>query len=151
WIAFQVGRVDWKIEVNGEAVGDEERRQLLAQVANQDTTVQLATNLIVAGELHYAAFKRDQLRAAAEVQGSKLVPVAQGLSDAGPALPRTKDSVWLPISTVYPHRSEVLKEAALKVRGVWPHPANPVSPDPPLFGVLDVLEEIEQLQDLGWA
>jgi hypothetical protein len=146
WVAEQVARVGWAVMVNGQQADLE----LVKQVANQDTTLQLATNLLVGGELHYAAFSRDELKQVQSAEGV-LWPVRLAFEDAGPSLPRTEDAVWLPISTVYPNRVEVLDKAKLRVRGVWPHPANPAVPDPPLFGVLDVLEEIEQLQDLAWA
>lgn len=151
WIAEQVGRVGWNVSIDGKLVEGDQLKELLKKVVNRDTTVQIATNLLVAGELGYAAFGRAELKATPGSGDDVLKPVRQALFDAGPALPGDADVVWVPISIVYPNREGVLARAKLKIRGVWPHPANPVVPDPPLFGVLDVLEEIEQLQDLAYA
>lgn len=152
WVAEQVGRLEWRVRVNGNAVEDD---KLIRQVANSYASVLIATNLLVAGELHYSAFARDDLEAAARAVASAndgLNQVATALRDLTLALPRTDDGgVWLPISTVFPNRASVLGKAKLRTRGVWSHPANPALPDPPLFGVLDVLEDIEQLQDLAYA
>lgn len=148
WVAMQVGRVGWNVTIDGMPVAEDQRDELIAQVANQDTSVQIATNLIVAGELTYAAFDKEMLL---EDGDGPLSYVSAAVFSAGPALPTSGDKVWVPISTIFPNRPSVLGAAALKVRGVWPHPANPGMPDPPLRGVLDVLEELEQLTDVAWA
>jgi hypothetical protein len=150
WVAEQVGRLEWKVLVDGKPVENDE---LIKQVANEYASVMIATNLLVAGELWYAAFDRSELDGLARdlnvAEGIR--DMRQALRDLAFSLPRTETATWLPISTVFPTRDQVLGRAKLKARAVWSHPANPARPDPPLFGVLDVLEEIEQLQDLAYA
>lgn len=151
WMAFQCGRVEWDIRIDGNPVDEENRHRLMEQVATTDTTVMIATNLMVAGELHYAAFDKSKLTPPSGESSVGLRDVERALTDAGASLPQSPDGVWLPISVIFPGRQNVLKTASAVVRGVWSHPANPATPDPPLRGVLDVMMEIEQLSDLAWA
>ena len=49
---------------------------------------------------------------------------------------------WRVVSVIRPDREELLQGAKVKVRGIWPHPADPEAPDAPLFGVLNILDDL---------
>ena len=145
WIAEQIGRIGWHVDIDGKRQADEKAKELMNQVANEDSTVAIATNLIVAGELNYIALSPERI---STIMGS--------LWDAtvGNTLPGDNDKRWMTVSVIDNMR-QILFGAAnsegLNLRGIWPHPARPIAPDPPLRGVLDVLAEIEQLGDLAYS
>jgi hypothetical protein len=143
WVAQQIGRVGWKIKIDGKELDQEQAAEMMKKVANRESTIVIATNLIVAGELNYVALGGDQIES---LNGN---PHWDAI--AGPSLPGEDDAKWLPISVIDPNRLEILKEANLNLRAIWPHPAKMTVPDPPLRSVLDVLEEIEQVQDLAYS
>jgi hypothetical protein len=66
-------------------------------------------------------------------------------------MPGDDEAKWMAVSVVDNHRDDLLKEADLNLRAIWPHPAKPTAVDPPLRSVIDVLEEIEQVQDLAYS
>jgi hypothetical protein len=138
WVSQQCARVDWTVEIDGSTIDPDSPRaaDTISLVSSQATTAQIATNLIVAGQLDYAAFPDTHEHVAA-------------LQELGGALAGSGDTRWIVVSVVDPNRRALLTEAALRVPGIWPHP--PIRPDPPLRGVLDVLEEVIQLQDLAHA
>lgn len=53
-----------------------------------------------------------------------------------------KDGKWRVVSVIRPDREQLLDKAKIKVRGIWPHPADPEAPDAPLFGVLNILDDL---------
>lgn len=138
WMADQMSRMDWavtiaddpawRIEVPGgdtivsnpEADPDEAEHPrnasaaLLKRVGWHASVVrQVTTNLFVAGECDYCV----------EADGGD------------------KDQ-WKVVSVIHPNRSQLLAKARHTIRALWPHPADDSAPDAPLFGVLDVLEEL---------
>lgn len=143
WVAQQIGRVGWKIKIDGTELTAESAAEMMKKVANRESTIVVATNLIVAGELNYVALSGDQIE---QLNGN---PHWDAI--AGPSLPGEDDAKWLPISVIDPNRRQILEEANLNLRAIWPHPAKMTVPDPPLRSVLDVLEEIEQVQDLAYS
>lgn len=144
WIAQQIARVGWIVEIDGKRLTREESAELMLQVSNEQSTIMIATNLIVAGELNYIALSPDEY---------KRVLGAAWSTTVGAGLPGTDDKLWMPVSVVDNYRMQLFEAAqsGLNIRGLWPHPAKPISPDPPLAAVLDILEEIEQLQDLAYS
>jgi hypothetical protein len=145
WIAQQIGRIGWHVEVDGERLDDKDARKMMEQVSNEDSTTIIATNLIVAGELNYAALDPGQI---STIMGA--------LWDAtvGDTLPGEDDKKWITISVVDNMRQQLFSAAnarGINLRSIWPHPARPIAPDPPLRGVLDVLAELEQLGDLAFS
>jgi hypothetical protein len=145
WIAQQIGRVGWHVDIDGVRLEDEAAKEMMAQVSNEDSTTIIATNLIVAGELNYIALPPGQI---SSILGS--------LWDAtvGDTLPGDDDKKWITVSVIDRFRQQLFGAAnsgGLNLRGIWPHPAYPIAPDPPLRGVLDVLAEIEQLSDLAYS
>jgi hypothetical protein len=52
WIAQQIGRVGWHVDIDGVRLEDEAAKEMMAQVSNEDSTTIIATNLIVADQLH---------------------------------------------------------------------------------------------------
>lgn len=143
WIAQQIGRITWHIEINGKRLKDDEASDLIAKVANADSTISISTNLIVAGEFNYCALTQEKIE---RLNGN---PRWEAL--AGPNMPGDDEARWMPVSVVDNHRKDILEEADLNLRAIWPHPAKPTVADPPLRSVIDVLEEIEQLQDLAYS
>lgn len=143
WIAFQVGRVGWRVELDDTVLDEEQSQELLSTVENQAMSATIATNLCVAGELLYLALPREKVD---EILGDR-----EQKNTAGIDLPGDGESVWLPVSTIDPNKRKLKQASELLVRGLWAHPARVTSPDPPLRGVLDVLLQISQLQDVAWA
>lgn len=143
WVAQQIGRVAWNVKIGDKQLDQKEAAELMKQVANVESTIIIATNLIVAGELHYVAIPLDELEA--------LTGNPHWDTIAGPALPGKDEARWLAISVIEKQRDEILKGAKLNLRAIWPHPARQTVPDPPLRSVLDILAEIEQLQDLAFS
>lgn len=143
WIAQQIGRVEWHVEIDGRRLQDDEAKVLMDRVANSESTIIVATNMIVAGELNYCAMTMDKLE---RLNGD---PKWEAL--AGPSMPGDDEAKWMAVSVVDNHRDDLLKEADLNLRAIWPHPAKPTVADPPMRAVIDVLEEIEQLQDLAFS
>lgn len=144
WIAQQIARVGWHVDVNGARLTDEEALKMMNKVANEESTVVIATNLIVAGQMNYLCLAPETLK---EVLGPEWASLA------GPGLPGEDDKKWLTVSVIDTKRTDLLEAGVkgLDVLAIWPHPAAPLAPDPPLKAVLDVLEEIEQLQDLAFS
>lgn len=145
WMADQMVRMGWRLSINGSqtwslkmpngetvasnaeqaatAAEDHPVRasnKVLAAIAWDERTVrEVTTNLYVAGELHYV------------------------LDDA-PDKRKGPGPHWRVVSVIRPDREDIISRAKLAVHEFWPHPADPEAPDAPLFGVLDVLE------DLAW-
>lgn len=59
------------------------------------------------------------------------------------------DSKWHVVSVVDPDRNDLISAAKHRIRGLWPHPADPSRPDAPLFRVLPILEEMDWLSRLS--
>jgi hypothetical protein len=146
WVAQQIGRIEWHVEIDGKRLNDDEAAELMAKVANEESTITVATNLIVAGELNYVALSMDEIES---LNGS---PKWAAL--AGPEMPGDEDKRWMAISVIDPYRKELLEAAnsnGLNLRAIWPHPGRLAAADPPLRAVIDILEEIEQLQDVAFS
>jgi hypothetical protein len=143
WIAEQIGRIHWDVAIDGKTLEQVESDELMLKVANNESTINITTNLIVAGELNYVAMTE----AALEILSGK--PGFEAL--AGPVFAGDPEALWIPVSVVDNHRKELLEGADLNLRAIWPHPGKPTVADPPLRGVIDVLEEIEQVQDLAYS
>lgn len=148
WAADQMSRMRWGVLIDGstdwtitlpdgstvrskpdenDADAAESHASASAQVMDlvgwTPTTVrQITTNLYVAGELGYSA-----------------VPDPKN---------QEKDT-WQVVSVVRPDRDDITKAATHTIRGLWPHPADPETPDAPLFGVLPLLEELDWLSKLA--
>jgi hypothetical protein len=143
WIAQQIGRIDWHVTIDGKELTADESKELMKKVANKESTINIATNLIVAGELNYLGVSQEKLE--------KLTGDPKWEALAGPLLPGDEDAKWIVMSVIDGLRREALGEAELNLRAIWPHPAKQTMPDPPLRSVIDVLEEIEQVQDLAFS
>lgn len=138
WMADQMSRMDWEITIdddpawslevpggdtivsNPEADSDDAEHPrnasaaLLKRVGWGSSVVrQVTTNLFVAGECDYCVKADDD-----------------------------KGDQWTVVSVIHPNRAQLLANAQHAIRALWPHPADPDAPDAPLFGVLDILEEL---------
>lgn len=140
WMADQMSRMDWTVIIDGEPgwsldAGGETitsdpdadpddpthpraaSAALLARVGWDESVVRmLTTNLFVAGQCDYTA--------------------------TSPTSSKDEAESWRVVSVIHPERNQLLADAAIAVPCLWPHPADPDAPDAPLFGVLDVLEEL---------
>jgi hypothetical protein len=146
WIAQQIGRLAWHVRIDGVELPDEEAAAMMLKVANDQSTIDIATNLLVAGELNYIALSEELI----EKYGG--MPHFDTL--VGPTLAGTAEARWFPVSVISNYRTELLNTAnaeGLNLRALWSHPAKPNVADPPLRSVIDVLVEIEQLQDLAFS
>lgn len=143
WVAQQIGRVSWNVKIDGKQLDSSEAEELMRQVANKESTIIISTNLIVAGELNYVALSGDKIE---NLNGN---PRWEAL--AGPSMPGNDDARWMAVSVIDNHRKELLEDADLNLRAIWPHPAKQTVADPPLRSVLDILDEIEQVQDLAYS
>jgi hypothetical protein len=135
WMAEQIGRIDWRVLVDGEpltekivvpgkgTVDHDRSKEFISQVTNgqpNEMAVQVAINKLVAGELDYALH----------------------------------GDMWKVLSVIDPDKAKILGESPVRIDGparLWPHPADPDEPDSPVGGVLDILREIESLQVLSRA
>lgn len=145
WIAQQIGRVQWHVDVDGRRLNDKEADELMQQVSNPEMTIAIATNQIVAGEMNYIALPGSKIEEITEAKWEAL---------AGLDLPGDDDRRWFTVSVIDNKRKELLEAAngsGLNLRAIWAHPAKPTVADPPLKGVVDVMDEIEQLQDLAYS
>jgi hypothetical protein len=146
WVAQQIGRIEWHVEIDGDRLDDKAAEELMRQVSNEESTIAIATNMIVAGELNYIAMSD------AEIERLNDSPRLAVLS--GPVLPGDSDRRWMAVSVVDNFRQQLLEAAnkdGLNLRAIWPHPGKLTAADPPLRSVIDVLEEIEQLQDVSYS
>lgn len=146
WIAQQIGRLGWHVRIDGVELDDAQAAEMMRKVANVQSTITIATNLLVAGELNYIALSEELLKT---IEGLGHLDTL-----VGPTLAGTREARWLPVSVISNYRTELLTRAnadGLNVRMIWPHPAKETVVDPPLRSVLDVLTEIEQLQDLAFS
>lgn len=128
WISDQMGRLDWKIKVDGqeewslqlpggETVDNTKSEQVLALIGWTPRAIrEITTNLFVAGQLDYAAIDDDN---------------------------------WRVVSVVDAKRDEILNSAKATISALWSHPADSTKPDAPLFGVLPVLDELDWLNRLS--
>ena len=146
WVAQQIGRIEWHVEIDGNRLDDAEAKALMGRVANEESTISIATNFTVAGEFNYVAMSMEDIERLND-QPKMAVLV-------GPELAGDDDKRWMVVSVVDPFRRQLLESAneiGLNLRAIWPHPARLSAADPPLRSVIDVLEEIEQLQDVAYA
>lgn len=146
WMADQMVRMGWRLSINGSQtwtldMPDKTRitsnaeqsstdaedhpvrasNKVLAAIEWDERTVrEVTTNLYVAGELHYVL-------------------------DAAPDKRKGEGPHWRVVSVIRPDREDIIARGKMVVHEFWPHPADPEAPDAPLFGVLDVLEDMSWL------
>ena len=147
WLSQQVARLGWKVRIDGKLLPQEQSDSYVAQVADRQTTEQIAANYALFGELAYAAYPAARL------------PVVDGAAPVDPALTTPSGPIyagngemrWRVVSVVDDDRAALLEQAAVYVIGLRPSPLDPLMPDAPVAGVLDALNEIEQLSALSKA
>lgn len=151
WMADQMTRMAWQVVIDGnpdwtlelpdktrvstapdpsldEGDASDAQRAASAEVLDlidwtQSAVRQITTNLFVAGEFDYI--------------------VSESESEDSPA------DTWQVVSVVNPARAELARNSVHRIRGLWPHPADPSEPDAPLFGVLSILQEMDWLSRLA--
>lgn len=147
WLAQQVARLGWSIEIDGKIVDSVQAEEYVNLVCDRQSTEQVAANLALFGELAYASYPAANLPV---IDGA--VPVDPALtSPNGPIYAGNGDVRWRVVSVVDDNREELLGLASTYVIGLKPSPLDPILPDAPVAGVLDALAEIEQLSALSKA
>lgn len=147
WLAQQVARLGWNIEIDGESLESKQSTEYVNLVCDRQSTEQVAANLALFGELAYAAYSASQLPV---IDGA--TPVDPALTTpSGPIYAGNGDTRWRVVSVVDDDRAALLEKAAVYVIGIKPSPIDPLLPDAPVAGVLDALSEIEQLSALSKA
>lgn len=147
WLAQQVARLGWKVEINGEMLPSKQSEEYVNLVSDRQTTEQVAANYALFGELAYAAYPAANLPV---IDGA--VPVDPALTTpSGPIYAGTGDTRWRVVSVVDDDRAALLEQASMYVIGLKPSPIDPLLPDSPVSGVLDALSEIELLSALSKA
>lgn len=121
FMAEQVARVDWDVEINGQQLEPDQAAKAVAAVTGTlgagEASRRLALNLEVAGEVFYARAADD----------------------------------WHVWAATVPKRQEKLASADIVVRSILSDPVNPDDPDSPVRAALDVAEEVRVIQALSRA
>lgn len=147
WLSQQVARLGWKVEIDGQVVDSKQSEEYVNLVCDRQSTEQVSANLALFGELAYAAYPAASLPV---IDGA--APVDPALTTpSGPIYAGNGDMRWRVVSVVDDDRSALLEQAAVYVIGIKPSPIDPLLPDAPVAGVLDALNEIEQLSALSKA
>jgi hypothetical protein len=147
WLAQQVARLGWKVEIDGKLLPGAKSEEYVNLVSDRQATEQVAANIALFGELAYAAYPAGNLPT---IDGA--VPVDPALTTpGGPIYAGSGDTRWRVVSVVDDDREALLGQASMYVIGLKPSPIDPLLPDSPVAGVLDALHEIEQLSALSKA
>lgn len=147
WMAQQVARLGWRVEIDGKPVPSTQSEEYVNLVSDRQSTEQVAANFALFGELAYAAYPAHSLPV---IDGA--VPVDPALTTpGGPIYAGNGEFRWRIVSVVDDDRAALLEQASMYVIGLKPSPIDPLLPDAPVAGVLDALSEIEQLSALSKA
>lgn len=141
WMADQMVRMGWRLSVDGT----ETWRLALPDGA---TAVSDAEEDDPEAETHPANAAR-QVLDAIMWDDAHVRQVTTNLFVAGELFYISERDTWSVMSVIDPKASERYKKASIRIRGLWPHPADPDSPDAPLFGVLGVLDDMLWLTRLS--
>jgi len=135
WMADQMSRMDWTVLINGEA-------EWSLELPNNGGTV-------ISDPEADPDEPENPRNASAKILshvgwGSSVVrQVTTNLFVAGELdYIIDTDEAWRVVSVIHPDRNRIVNDAKHAIKGLWPHPADPDAPDAPLFGVIDVLEEL---------
>lgn len=146
WISHQVGRLGWRVMIDGEALDTATSDAYVRLVSDRAATQQIAANLAMFGELCFAAYPAGGLPViTGNSSWGETTATTTDISIVGPVYAGDGDLRWRVVSVVDSDRHELLDKALTHVTGLVPHPADPTMPDSVMSGVLSVLEEIEQL------
>lgn len=134
WMADQMSRMDWSV-----TIGDEQQWRL--DVPGGDVIV--SNPEADPDEPEHPRNASAALLKRVGWNPSVVRQVTTNLFVAGECDYCAEDEgKWNVVSVIHPNRSRLLTDAQHTIRALWPHPADPDAPDAPLFGVLDVLEEL---------
>jgi len=140
WASDQMSRMQWDVFVDGSADWE-------LELSNGKTVVSGGK-----GEK-----KHPHSKASAEVLKSigwttgTVRLVTTNLYVAGELFYVYMDKDWRVVSVIHPDQPSIFKEAEHVVRGLWPSPIDPTTPDAPLFGVLAILCDMDWLGRLSRA
>lgn len=144
WIADQMVRMGWRLRVN-----DSEKWELTMPDGSIVKSDPDSAKDIQTDSSHPANASRTVLEAI-DWNARTVRQVTTNLFVAG-ELHYVQDArgIWRVVSVIRSDREDILKGAKVAVRGVWPHPGDPDAPDAPLFGVLNVLDDMLWLNRLS--
>lgn len=137
WAADQMSRMEWGVYVDGSA----------------DWELELNDGITVSSSGTEGATPHSH--ASAQVLGSigwdnRMVRlITTNLYVAGELFYVYMDKRWRVLSVIHPDQKRIFEKAEHVVRGLWPSPIDPDLPDPPLFGVLSILEDMDWLGRLS--
>lgn len=144
WMADQMVRMGWRITVDG----------------NESWSIALPDG---AGTIRSDADAEDMDEPTHPVNASAALLETVGWTDAtvrqvttnlfvgGELYYLNEGGTWSVVSVIDQKLKERLRASAIEIRGLWPHPADPDSPDAPLFAVLGVLDDMLWLTRLSRA
>lgn len=134
WMSDQMSRMDWTVKIDGDT----------------DWSLEMPDNTTIRSDPEAEIDQPEHPRNASAALlrhvgwGASVVRmVTTNLFVAGELdYIATDDDTWRVVSVVHPDRIQLVKDAQHSIRGLWPHPADDEAPDAPLFGVIDILEEL---------
>lgn len=128
WLSDQMTRLDWDVTIDG----------------SEDWTITLpeSAGTISTGDDPTEASQ--ELLKLINWDDTNVRSVVTNLFVPGQGDYAELDDGWRVVSTIEPKRKETLA-GRTTVPFLWPHPADPKKPDPPLFAVLELLDELDWL------
>lgn len=139
WAADQMSRMEWGIYVDGSADWELE--------LNDGTVVSSSGK--EGGNPHSHASAKVLESIGWTNRTVRLVTT--NLYVAGELFYVYHDKKWKVLSVIHPNQKQIFDRAEHVVRGLWPSPIDPEIPDPPLFGVLSILADMDWLGRLSRA
>ena len=137
WAADQMSRMEWGVYVDGSSDWELE--------LNDGTTVSSSGKK--GGTPHSHASAKVLKSIGWDNRMVRLVTT--NLYVAGELFYVYIDDKWHVLSVIHPDQKRIFAKAQHVVRGLWPSPVDPSLPDPPLFGVLSILEDMDWLGRLS--
>lgn len=141
WMADQMVRMGWRVAIQGSeswTIVTEDGKTIVSNAEQDD----------VESDEHPANASRRLLEQIAWNQRT-VREVTTNLFVAGELHYALDRDTWRVVSVIRPDRDEILSRSTIRIRGIWPHPADPEAPDAPLFGVLTLLDDMHWLNCLS--
>jgi len=141
WMADQMVRMGWRITLDGNESW---------RITTPDgTTVVSDADAEDADEETHPVNASRRLLESVGWNDATVRQVTTNLFVAGELHYLFEDDRWQVASVIDPKIDKRINGSTLWIRGIWPHPADPESPDAPLFAVLGVLDDMLWLTRLS--
>lgn len=137
WAADQMSRMEWGVHVDGSADWELE--------LHDGKTVSSSGKEGGTPHSHASA----QVLESIGWNNRMVRLITTNLYVAGELFYVYMDKRWRVLSVIHPDQKRIFEKAEHVVRGLWPSPIDPELPDPPLFGVLSILEDMDWLGRLS--